>query len=404
MFDINKIRQDFPILQETIYGSPLVYLDNAATTHKPKQVTGETTSFYFKQNSNVHRGSHHLSELASGIYEDTRSTVQQFINAKHASEVIFTKGTTDAINMLAYSFEQSFINNESEIIITEMEHHSNYVPWIMLAKRTGATLKILPIHDEGTLVLDKLDSLITQKTRLISVSYVSNVLGTINPIEKIIRTAHAHDIPVMIDAAQAIQHIPVDVQQLDCDFMAFSGHKMYAETGIGILYGKKKWLDAMHPPVYGGGMVKEVGLHHAEFLESPSKFEAGTSNVSGAVSLAAAIRYINETGLHHIASHEQEIYEYALQQLQASKDIIIYGNGDKCGAISFNLKNIHPYDVGAILDKKGIAVRAGHHCAKPLINRLGLNGTIRISFGVYNTKSEIDTLMKGIEKANKILN
>ncbi len=404
MFDINKIRQDFPILQETIYGSPLIYLDNAATTHKPKQVTGETTSFYFKQNSNVHRGSHHLSELASGIYEDARSTVQHFINAKHASEVIFTKGTTDSINMLADSFEQSFINNESEIIITEMEHHSNYVPWIMLAKRTGATLKILPIDNEGTLLLDKLDSLITQKTRLISVSYVSNVLGTINPIEKITQAAHAHDIPVMIDAAQAIQHIPVDVQQLDCDFMAFSGHKMYAETGIGILYGKKKWLDAMQPSVYGGGMVKEVDLHHAEFLESPSKFEAGTSNVSGAVSLAAAIRYMNKTGLHHIASHEQEIYEYALQQLQTSKDIIIYGNGDKCGAISFNLKNIHPYDVGAILDKKGIAVRTGHHCAEPLINSLGINGTIRISFGVYNTKAEIDTLMKGIEKANKILN
>jgi cysteine desulfurase/selenocysteine lyase len=274
----------------------------------------------------------------------------------------------------------------------------------MLAKRTGAKLKTIPIDDDGNLIPDQLENLISNKTILISVTYVSNVLGVINPIEKIIQKAHAHNVPVMIDAAQAIQHIHIDVQNLGCDFMAFSGHKMYAETGIGVLYGKKKWLESLEPPVYGGGMVKQVDIHQATFLEPPQKFEAGTCNVSGAVSLAAAIEYMEKTGLTNIAMHEKKVYEYTLQQLQADQDITIYGNtNNSCGALAFNLNNIHPYDVGAILDKMGIAVRTGHHCADPLMNRLKIDGAVRASFGMYNTKEEIDALIKGIEKAKKIL-
>ncbi len=404
MIDLDKIRNDFPILKKTIYGKSLVYLDNAASTQKPKKVLDSISEFYCNQYSNIHRGVHYLSEEASAVYADARETVRGFINANKASEIVFTQGTTDAINLIASSFGETFIHKGDEIIISEMEHHSNLVPWQMLCEKKNANLKVIPVDDNGVLVPDKLKSLITDKTKLIAITYVSNVLGVINPVESIVELAHQHDVPVLVDGAQAIQHLPVDVQKLDCDFFAFSGHKMYAGTGVGVLYGKINWLESLPPYRYGGGMISSVSLKKTGFLEPPFKFEAGTGNIAGVVGLKSAIAYIESINLKEIEAKEKEVYDYALERLRQAPGVTVYGDDDQmCGAISFNLEDIHHYDAGAILDKTGVAVRTGKHCAEPLIERLGLNGTIRASFAVYNTKSDVDRLISGIEKVQRIL-
>lgn len=404
MFDIDKIRSDFPIINEKVYGKPLIYLDNAATTQKPLVVLDKTTEFYKTINSNIHRGVHYLSEQASAAYENARKTVKDFINARSLTEVIFTRSTTESINLLADSFGNSYIREGDEIIISEMEHHSNIVPWQVLCQRRGAHLKIIPFDDNGLLLIDKLHDLINTKTKLIALVHVSNALGVVNPVKDIIRMAHQHNIPVLIDGAQSIQHLPVDVQDLDCDFFAFSGHKMYAETGIGILYGKEKWLEAMVPYQTGGGMITSVSFGETKFSSLPQKFEAGTVNYVGAVSLAAAIEYLRGIGLKNIFSHEKKLLDYAVKQLKGMDDLTIYGNSPhQCGVVSFNLNGIHPYDVGMILDKLGIAIRSGNHCTEPIMRHFGIKGTIRASFAVYNTRDEIDVLVNGIKKAREML-
>lgn len=404
MIDIDKIRSDFPLLKKKIYGKPLVYLDNAATTQKPTQVLDKVRKFYFTRNSNIHRGVHHLSELATAAYEDARETVKEFIHAEDSSEIVFTQGTTDSINILADSLGQTYINKGDQIIITEMEHHSNLVPWQKLCEKKGAFLKILPINNDGTLITEKLKTLITNRTRLVSISWVSNVLGIVYPIKNIINSAHEQNIPVIIDGAQAVPHIPVNVQDLDCDFFVFSGHKMYAGTGIGILYINKKWLDILPPSRYGGGMISKVSFEKTTFEDPPYKFEAGTPNIAGAVSLKAAIEYMNTIGLKNIAALENKVYKYARERLERSPGVRVYGKAtDMCGAISFNLNNIHHYDAGTILDKMGVAIRTGQHCTEPLMKHYGIPGTIRASFALYNTTKEVDALIKGIEKVQKML-
>lgn len=404
MFDINKIRSDFPIINEKVYGRPLIYLDNAATTQKPLVVLNKTTEFYKTINSNIHRGVHYLSEQASAAYENARKTVKDFINARSLTEVIFTRSTTESINLLADSFGSTYVREGDEIIITEMEHHSNIVPWQVLCERKGAHLKIIPFDDNGLLLIDKLHDLINIKTKLIAINHVSNALGVVNPVKDIIRMAHQHNIPVLIDGAQSIQHLPVDVQDLDCDFLAFSGHKMYAETGVGILYGKEKWLEAMPPYQTGGGMITSVSFDETKFAKLPQKFEAGTVNYVGAISLATAIEYLRGIGMKNVFTHEKELLDYTVKQLNGMDDLTIYGNSpNRCGTISFNLNGIHPYDVGMILDKLGIAIRTGNHCTEPVMQHFGIKGTIRASFAVYNTRDEIDVLVDGIKKARKML-
>lgn len=404
MIDIEKIRSDFPILNKKIYGKSLVYFDNAATTQKPLSVLNKTREFNKSINSNIHRGSHYLSEQASYAYENARKTVKEFINARSTNEVIFTHGTTESINLLADSFGNAYVQEGDEIIITEMEHHSNIVPWQILCKRKKAYLKVLPIDGNGKILIDNFQDLINIKTKLISICYVSNVLGIINPIKEIIRIAHQHNIPVLIDGAQAIQHLPVNMQDLDCDFFAFSGHKLYAETGIGVLYGKEKWLEQMPPYQTGGGMVTSVSFDETKFAGLPQKFEAGTANYMGAISLAAAIDYIQTIGVTNILLHEKELMNYIIERLNKLGDLTIYGNSlDRCGALSFNLNGIHHYDAGMILDKLGIAIRTGNHCAEPIMRRLGIAGTIRVSFAIYNTREEIDTLINGINKVCAML-
>jgi len=404
MIDVNKIRSDFPILEQKVYGKPLVYLDNAATTQKPQVVLDQLIDFYTRRNSNIHRGTHYLSEQASTAYEDTRSRVKDYINAGRTAEIVFTKGTTESINLVANSFGNAFINQGDEIIISEMEHHSNLVPWQMLGERKKATLKVLPFDDNGVLHLDVLESLISEKTKLISVTFVSNALGIINPVKEIIDLAHDHDIPVLIDGAQAVQHKRIDVQDLDCDFFTFSGHKMYAETGIGVLFGKEKWLEAMPPYQSGGGMINSVSLENTTFTDLPLKFEAGTPNIAAALSLKTAIDYISETGLDNIASHEKSLMDYLTQSLSALHRIMIYGAATpKHGALSFNLQSIDPYDAGMILDKMGIAIRTGVHCAEPVMKHYGISGTIRASFAMYNTLEEVDKLIEGIQTVQDML-
>jgi cysteine desulfurase/selenocysteine lyase len=404
MLDLSKIRAQFPILARSVYGRQLVYLDNAATTQKPQSVLNRILEYYSAFNSNIHRGVHFLSEEASGLYEAGRTTVQQFIHAASASEIIFTHGTTDAINLLAASFGEAFVTEGDEIIVTEMEHHSNFVPWQNLCLRKGARLKILTFDDDGGLTLDQLRTLITTKTKLLSLTYVSNVLGRINPVREIIGLAHAHEIPVLIDGAQAIAHLPVDVQDLGCDFFAFSGHKMYAETGIGVLYGKRRWLEKMPPYQSGGGMIGSVDREVSTYADPPEKFEAGTPHIAGVVGLAAAIGYIQEIGLARIADHETDLLNYAADQLAKVAGIALYGRStSRCGAVSFNLADLHPYDVGAILDKMGIAVRTGAMCAQPVMQHYGIDGTIRASVAVYNTHEEIDQLIVGLKKARQLL-
>lgn len=397
--DINKIRADFPILETQVYGKPLVYLDNGATTQKPKCVIDKMTEIYCSVNSNIHRGVHHLSQEATELTEKARKKVQQFINAGHTHEIIFTKGTTESINLVASSFCREFCKEDDEIIVSAMEHHSNIVPWQIQESITGVKLKVVPINEKGELILEELEKLITPKTRLISVAHISNVLGTINPIEKIIEIAHKQNIPVLVDAAQSIQHIEIDVQKLDCDFLVFSGHKIYGPTGTGILYGKEELLNRMPPYQGGGEMIGSVSFKKTTFNELPFKFEAGTPNYVDFIALGTALDYINSIGLPAIKAYEDELLSYCTSELMKIEGMRIFGTSEyKSSVVSFLVKDIHPYDMGMLLDRMGIAVRTGHHCAQPLMEELGIEGTVRASFAFYNTKEEIGRLITGIKR------
>jgi len=404
MRDINKIRADFTILKQKIHGHRLVYLDNSATTQKPQEVINSVVEYYSKMNSNVHRGVHYLGEQTSHAYESVREQVKDFIKAKKTKEIIFTSGTTASINLVAQSFGNKFIKKNDTIIISEMEHHSNIVPWQTLCQNKQATLKIIPFTEDGTLKIGALHNLISDTTKLIALTHVSNVLGTINPIKKIIQIAHNKDIPVLIDGAQAVQHIPINVQDLDCDFFVFSGHKLFAETGVGILYAKEKWLEAMPPYQYGGGMISKVSFEKTTYADVPYKFEAGTSNIAAVISLGKAIQYIKNIGSEAIAKHENELTHYALDQLKTIEGLTIYGHAsERCGIISFNLENIHHYDAVKILDSMGIAVRSGTHCAEPVMKHYGITGSLRASMALYNTKEDIDRFIEGIKQVQEML-
>lgn len=399
-----NIREDFPILQTKVYGKDLVYLDNAATTQKPTAVLAAVEDYYKTCNSNVHRGVHLLSQQATAAYEEARHKVSKFINAAFSHEVIFTKGTTDGINLVASSFGRKFLQKGDSILISAMEHHSNIVPWQMICEERGALLKVIPMDENGVLLLDTLPELLNESVKLVSVTYVSNSLGTINPIREIIKQAHAKDIPVMIDAAQAIQHLTVDVQELDVDFLAFSGHKIYGPTGIGVLYGKEKWLN-MIPPYQGGGdMIKTVTFEKTIYNDLPYKFEAGTPDISGAIGLGAAVDYVNAIGLDAIQEKEDELLNYALQQLAGLTNLTFIGKSEqRASVISFLIDGVHPYDLGELLDKQGIAIRTGHHCTEPIMDFFGIPGTCRASFAFYNTHAEVDLLVAGIKRAAAIL-
>ncbi|MBD3316169.1 MAG: SufS family cysteine desulfurase [Chitinivibrionales bacterium] len=404
MYCLEKIRKDFPILQEKVYGKPLTYLDNAATTQKPAAVTERLLEFYTTENGNIHRGVHCLSEQASAAYEAAREAVRTFIGAESSAEIIFTHGTTSAVNLVAQSFGEKFLGAGDEIIVTEMEHHSNFVPWQMLCERKGATLKILPFDDGGRLRIDLLDSFLTERTKLLTCVYVSNALGTVNPVKEITKRAHTKDVPVFLDGAQAIQHMSVDVQEIDCDFFAFSGHKMYAGTGVGVLYGKKAWLEKMPPYQYGGGMITSVQKEKTTFAGPPLKFEAGTPNIAAVLSLHAAIDYLKDIGMSTIAEHERRLFDHALERLTNLDGVTVYGiEAPRSGVLSFNLKGAAPYDIGVILDKLGIAVRTGTHCAEPVMRHFGIDGSVRAGFGLYNTHEEIERLAVGVRKAQAIL-
>ncbi|MDR0332744.1 MAG: cysteine desulfurase [Dysgonamonadaceae bacterium] len=401
--DINRIRQDFPILSHTVYGKPLVYFDNGATAQKPRCVVEKIVEMYESFNANVHRGVHFLSQAATDKHETSRITVQKFLNAKSPSEIIFTRGTTEAINLVASSFCRAFCKPDDEILITAMEHHANIVPWQLQGDITGVKLQVAPINADGELMLEEFEKKISERTKLISITHISNVLGTVNPIEKIIEIAHKHNIPVLIDAAQSVQHATVDVQKLNCDFLVFSSHKIYGPTGVGVLYGKEKWLNAMPPYQGGGEMIASVSFEKTTFNELPFKFEAGTPDFVGTTALATALNYVSEIGIDKIAQYEHELLEYATERLLAIPKLRIYGNAkQKCSLISFLVDGIHPYDMGMLLDKMGIAVRTGHHCAEPLMRELGIDSTVRASFAFYNTKEEIDVLVSGIERIRKM--
>ena len=403
LLNIENIRKDFPILTREIYGKPLVYLDNAATTQKPLAVIRKIEEVYSTINANIHRGVHHLSQLATDAHEEARKTVQQYIHAASSSEIIFTRGATESINLIASSFCRSQCRPGDEIILTTMEHHANIVPWQMQAEICGIKIKVVPITEKGEIRIEDMEKLISSKTKLISLTYISNVLGTINPIEKIIQLGHNYNIPVLIDAAQAVQHIPLDVQALDCDFMVFSSHKMYGPTGVGVLYGKENWLDRLPPYQGGGEMIARVSFEKTTYNELPFKFEAGTPDFVGSVALGEAIRYIQALGLNNIYHYEEQLLKYATSKLEQIEGMQIVGNAaHKSSVISFLIKDIHPYDMGMLLDRLGIAVRTGHHCAQPLMDVLGIEGTIRASFAFYNTKEEIDILTAGIEKVVKM--
>ncbi len=392
------------MLDMTVYDKPLVYLDNAATTQKPKQVIDRISTYYKYENCNIHRGVHFLSQHATEAFEDARKNIQQHINAASSHEIVFTKGTTESINLVASSLGRNIVNAGDEILVTEMEHHSNYVPWQMLAKEKNAIFKVIPINDEGDIELSVYKEMLNEKTRLVAVTHVSNVLGTINPVKHMIDLAHQMDIPVVVDGAQAMAHLYVDVQDLDCDFYCFSGHKVYGPMGIGVLYGKEKWLEAMPPYQGGGEMVNEVTAAHTTYNELPYKFEAGTPKVAGVLGVDAAFEYINDLEIKKIAEHEHILLDYATVELLNIGGLKIYGNSPhKTSVISFNIENIHPYDAGMIIDKLGVAVRTGHHCAQPVMNRYGVPGTIRASFALYNTKEEVDSLVKALLQVKKML-
>ena len=407
IYDIQKIREDFPILGREVYGKPLVYLDNAATTQKPLMVLDAMRDEYLNVNANVHRGVHYLSQQATDLHEAAREKVRQFINARKTEEIVFTRGTTEAINLVASSFCESQMKEGDEVLVTEMEHHSNIVSWQLQAMKRGIVVKHLPITDDGRLDLSLLTSHLSPLTKLISVAHVSNVLGTINPVEEIIKIAHTHGIPVLVDGAQSAPHFKVDVQAMDCDFFAFSGHKMYGPTGIGVLYGKEEWLEKLPPYQGGGEMIDKVTWERTTFERLPFKFEAGTPDYVATHGLAKAIEYIDAIGFDAIQQHEQELTRYCMEQLQTIEGMKIYGPTDnvqcpKDAVVSFNVGNIHHLDMGTLLDRLGIAVRTGHHCAQPLMDRLGISGTVRASFALYNTKEEIDTLVAGIRRVSQM--
>ena len=407
MYDINKIREDFPILGREVYKKPLVYLDNAATTQKPLCVLDAMRDEYLNVNANVHRGVHYLSQQATDLHEAAREKVRDFIHARKIEEIVFTRGTTEAINLVASSFCESQMQPGDEVLVTEMEHHSNIVSWQLQAQKRGIVVKHIPITDDGILCIEQLETLISERTKIVSVAHVSNVLGTVNPVEEIIRIAHAHGIPVLVDGAQSAPHFKVDVQAMDCDFFAFSGHKMYGPTGIGVLYGKEEWLDRLPPYQGGGEMIDKVTWEKTTFERLPFKFEAGTPDYIATHGLAKAIDYIEAIGFEEIREHEQELTHYCMQQLMTISGMKIYGpTGDrssyKDAVVSFNVGAIHHLDMGTLLDRLGIAVRTGHHCAQPLMDRLGISGTVRASFALYNTKEEVDTLVAGIHRVSQM--
>jgi hypothetical protein len=399
MYNIEDVRKDFPILSKTIYNKPLVYLDNAATTQKPLSVIEAMNNEYLNVNSNVHRGVHWLSQQATELHESARETLRKFINAKSTNEIIFTRGTTESINLVASSFVEGFMNAGDEVIVSEMEHHSNIVPWQLQMARKGIALKVVPIDDEGNLDMEAFKKLFSERTKLVSIAHVSNVLGTVNPIDEIIQFAHSQGVPVLVDGAQSAPHFAIDVQAMDCDFFALSGHKMYGPTGIGVLYGKEEWLDRMPPYQGGGEMIETVSFDKVTFEKPPLKFEAGTPDYVATHGLATAVDYLLNLGMDNIQKHEAMLTKYAMEQLSTIKDIRFIGTPrQKDAVVSFLVGDIHPFDLGTLLDRLGIALRTGHHCAQPLMQRLGIQGTVRASFGLYNTKEEIDVLVKGIER------
>lgn len=403
--DIQRIREDFPILKKEIYGRPLVYLDNAATTQKPSCVVEMIEKGYYDCNANIHRGVHFLSQQATEAHESARKVVQRFINAEHPHEVIFTRGTTEAINLVAHSFGLGLCKEGDEIIVSQMEHHSNIVPWQLIREIRGIKLRVVPFDEKGVLLIDEYRKLFSEKTKMVAITHVSNALGTVNPIRHLVEIAHSHGVPVLVDGAQSVPHCKIDVQDLDVDFLAFSGHKIYGPTGIGVLYGKEKWLEKLPPYQGGGEMIKKVTFEKTTYNELPFKFEAGTPDYIGSTALAAALDYVSEIGMENIAAHEKELLSYATLRMREVDGLRFVGESpEKSGLISFLLGNIHPYDTGSILDKLGVAVRTGHHCAEPVMDAFGIEGTVRASLAIYNTKEEVDVLIAGLERVNKMFN
>lgn len=403
MFDVAKIRGDFPILSRTVYNRPLVYLDNSATTQKPRVVVDSIVREYYSENANVHRGVHFLSQQATDLYEQARGRVRTFINARSDKEIVFTRGTTESLNLVASSFGERFMGEGDEVIISAMEHHSNIVPWQLLQERKGIRLRVIPINDRGELLLDEYEKLFNKRTRIVAVTHVSNVLGTVNPVKQIAAVAHAHDVPVLVDGAQSVPHIAVDVQDMDCDFFVFSGHKVYGPTGIGVLYGKESLLNELPPYQGGGEMIKNVHFEHTEYEDAPLRFEAGTPDYVGAHALAAAIDYVSALGMENIAAHEHSLLAYATERMNCIPGMRIFGQAEnKSAVLSFVVGNIHPLDLGTLLDRFGVAVRTGHHCAQPLMERMGVQSMARSSFALYNTREEVDTLCESIERITKM--
>ena len=403
MYNIQKIREDFPILSRTVYGRPLIYLDNGATTQKPRCVVDAIADEYYSVNANVHRGVHFLSQQATELHEASRETVRRFLNARSTNEIIFTRGTTESINLLAASFGEACMKEGDEVILSVMEHHSNIVPWQLLRDRRGIVIRVIPMNDRGELLLDEYERLFTPRTRLVAVTHVSNVLGTVNPVREMTATAHAHGVPVLVDGAQSVPHMPVDVQALDADFYAFSGHKVYGPTGVGVLYGKEEWLYRLPPYQGGGEMIQHVSFERTTFNELPYKFEAGTPDYIGTHALARALDYVSAIGMSEIDAYEHELTTYATARLKEIEGMRIFGEADAKGSvISFLVGDIHHFDLGTLLDRLGIALRTGHHCAQPLMERLGIEGTVRASFSFYNTREEVDALVAGIERVRKM--
>lgn len=403
MLDIQAIRKDFPILEHKIYDKPLVYLDNGATTQKPRAVVEKIVNGYYNVNANIHRGVHFLSQAATEAHEEARRTVQHFLNARSSDEIVFTRGTTESINLVASTFTDACMAAGDEVIVSVMEHHSNIVPWQIQAARKGITLKVIPMNERGELQLDAYRALFSERTKLVAVTHVSNVLGTVNPVKEMIEEAHRHEVPVLVDGAQSVPHMKVDVQDLDAEFYVFSGHKIYGPTGIGVLYGKEEWLDRLPPYQGGGEMIASVSFDKTTFNELPFKFEAGTPDYIGSTALAEALRYVDRLGMDRIAAYEQELLRYATERLTAIEGMRIFGQAaDKGAVLSFLVGQIHHYDMGMLLDRLGIAVRTGHHCAQPLMQALGIEGTVRASFSFYNTKEEVDVLAAGIERVRKM--
>lgn len=404
MLDAQTLRKDFPILSHQVYGKPLIYFDNSATTQKPRCVIEKIENSYYNVNANIHRGVHFLSQAATEAHEEARQAIQQFLNARSSNEIIFTRGTTESINLIASSFTDECVSPGDEIIVSVMEHHSNIVPWQIEAAKKDISIKVIPMNDNGELLLDEYEKLFSNKTKLVSVAHVSNVLGTINPIKEIIRIAHEHDVPVMVDGAQAVPHMKVDVQDLDAEFYAFSGHKIYGPTGIGVLYGKEEWLEKLPPYQGGGEMISSVSFEKTVFNELPFKFEAGTPDFIGSTALAEALRYVENIGMDNIAAYENDLLDYATRRLETIDGVRIFGKVPNKGAVlSFLVGNIHHYDMGMLLDRLGIAVRTGHHCAQPLMQRLGIEGAIRASFSFYNTHDEVDVFIDGLKRVIQML-